>query len=183
MGSCTSQSSNDVIQLQTVKPKLGNKPLVRPDSSSKQQNKISDTDPESYNIMISYCWTNKEVCHALADRLISDKIKVWIDRDKMSGDIYASMADAVDNSDCILLCISESYFNSVNCQREARYAADRHRLIIPIKVTPKYEPVKWLGLIIAGKLYFNLSVSYDSFESNYAKIKEEAVGTFNKNFI
>jgi hypothetical protein len=129
--------------------------------------------------MISYAWKDKEVCHALADRLIGDKIKVWIDRDKMSGDIYASMADAVDNSDCILLCISESYFNSVNCQREARYAADRHRPIIPIKVTPKYEPVKWLGLIIAGKLYFKISVSYDSFESNYTKIKEEAVYTLN----
>ena len=164
MGNCSGSSKT----VNAVIPSITN--------SNNQSLKLQISSNYSYNVMISYCWANKDVCHLLADRLIENNFRVWIDRDKINGDIYSSMADAIDNSDCIILCISEPYFESVNCQREARYAADRNRPIIPIIVSEKYKPEKWLALIIAGKLYYKLDHNAQfSFDRTYDKIKEEVV--------
>ena len=49
---------------------------------------------------------------------------------------------------------------SANCRREASYANDLKKPIIPIIMEQDYKPDGswgWLGLIIAGKLYYNLS--------------------------
>lgn len=137
--------------------------------------KIENFAEKHFNIMISYCWDDKALCHRIADRLMDDKFTVWIDRDEMSGDVYSAMASAIDSSDCILLCISESYFNSSNCQKEARYASDKRKTIIPIKVESKYKTEGWLSFIIAGKLYFRISQSENEFNMAYEKITQEIV--------
>lgn len=168
MGQCHSEKSikTSPVQADLHGPTKGKKSL--PASSS-------TVERENYNIMISYCWDDKILCHTVADRFVEDGLHIWIDRDKMTGDLYTAMANAIDRSDIILLCISESYFHSQNCQKEARYAADRNKVIIPIIVTPKYTPKEWLRFIIAGKLYFRLAGSETQFNTTYDKLLKEIV--------
>lgn len=50
------------------------------------------------------------------------------------------------------------YKESANCRREASYANDLKKPIVPIIMEQDYKADGtwgWLGLIIAGKLYYN----------------------------
>ncbi|CAF5111034.1 unnamed protein product, partial [Rotaria sp. Silwood1] len=44
-----------------------------------------DKDSIQYDIMISYCWAQKDLCHKINDRLEQHGYKVWLDRDEMRG--------------------------------------------------------------------------------------------------
>lgn len=60
---------------------------------------------ELFDAMISYCWANKELGHALADELIASGLKVWIDRSEMRGNVFEAMADGVKKSKvCVCVC-------------------------------------------------------------------------------
>jgi hypothetical protein len=41
---------------------------------------------------------------------------VWIDQDKISGDVFNSMANAVENSFVVLMAINEQYYQSRYCR-------------------------------------------------------------------
>ncbi|CAF1021033.1 unnamed protein product [Didymodactylos carnosus] len=122
MGNCLNRSRMVVVASTTTTLKSLNNKQLQSDliSSQKSQNHSPSTQQkigknelinnvtslDHYNVMISYCHANRKICHHLADRLIDLGFHVWIDRDKMSGDLYSAMADAIDTSDC-----SEHNFN------------------------------------------------------------------------
>ena len=55
------------------------------------------------------------------------------------------MAEAVENSAAVLVCMSAKYKDSPYCRMEAGYAYKLNKPLIPIRVQPKYEPDGWLG--------------------------------------
>ena len=84
------------------------------------------------HIMISYCWTQKELVRALATFLRENHgYDVWTDElgsqvcGKMAGRTDAKMAEAVEKSHTVLVFVSREYNASVNCQKEAEYAHQR----------------------------------------------------------
>jgi len=64
-----------------------------------------------------------------------------------------AMADAVENTDFVILCMSDSYKRSVYCQAEAEYAFRCKRRLLPIVVRQGYRADGWLGLIIGSRIY------------------------------
>ena len=75
-----------------------------------------------YDIMISYSHSDKQLCHLIHEKLSKDGFRVWIDRDQMHGGTMVAMADAIENSNIVLICMSDAYKQSVYCQSEAHYA-------------------------------------------------------------
>ncbi len=51
-------------------------------------------------------------------------------------------ANAVENSYCVLMCVTEKYRSSINCQAEAQYAFRIKKPIIPLIMQQGYENVK-----------------------------------------
>jgi len=64
-----------------------------------------------------------------------------------------AMADAVENAEFVILCMSDSYKRSVYCQAEAEYAFHCKRHLLPIVVRQGYRADGWLGLIIGSRIY------------------------------
>ena len=64
-----------------------------------------------------------------------------------------AMADAVENSEFIMMCMSDSYKRSVYCQAEAEYAFRCKRHLLPVIVRQGYRADGWLGLIIGSRIY------------------------------
>ncbi len=64
-------------------------------------------------------------------------------------------ANAVDNAQFILMCMSETYKRSANCQSEAEYAFNRKKHIVPLKLKTEYTPDGWLGFILGTRLYID----------------------------
>ncbi|CAK8687423.1 unnamed protein product [Clavelina lepadiformis] len=131
-----------------------------------------DDNKGNQHIMISYNWNDsKNLAHKISDELSAAGYKVWIDKDKMIGDIYDRMYEAVDNAYLVLMFLSEKYKLSENCRREGKLAADKGKRIIPIITQAFYKMEGWTALLVSGKLYYDFSK--ESFEDNFDKLIKE----------
>ncbi|XP_041466411.1 uncharacterized protein LOC121416945 [Lytechinus variegatus] len=130
--------------------------VTTPKTSTASQTPSTTTEKPSQHIMISYRWEqpSKSVMSEIKNQLKSKGYNVWMDEDKMSGDIIEKMANAVENSYLILACITEGYQESKNCRTEATYAYDCNKRIVPVKVNELFKARGWLGGITAGKIYY-----------------------------
>ncbi|XP_072016277.1 uncharacterized protein [Amphiura filiformis] len=106
------------------------------------------------HVMISYQWDSQKRMIKLRDKLKEAGYNVWMDINHMVGDTLACMADAVENADAILMCVSKRYQNSRNCKKEAEYAFQKDKVIIPLKVEKDFQPTGWLGLLMGTALYY-----------------------------
>ena len=103
-------------------------PLLTPTAPSSSSGQPSD----KRHIMMSYCWANDaNPAHVktLADYLRSKYgYDVWQDTDgsticgKMSGGTDDKMAEAVEKSAFVIICVSKAYPNRPNCEQEAKFA-------------------------------------------------------------
>jgi hypothetical protein len=127
-------------------------------------------DTVRYDIMISYAHAQNEFAHKLLKYLRHDGFRVWIDS-MASHDVHSSVANAVKNSEIILICMSTEYNNSSSCRLECQYAVQLNRRIIPIRVQQKFRADGWLSLITADLLFVDFSRRY--FNDNYKYLKEK----------
>ncbi|CAF1469918.1 unnamed protein product, partial [Rotaria sordida] len=146
--------------------------LENEEKTMKNNNNNEQRNKDAYDLMISYSWNDMDLAHKISDYLTANKhYNVWIDRDKMHGSIIDSMASAIESSNTILMCMSETYKRSENCKAEAEYARKRKRRIIPLMMREKYDPDGWLGFICGQKLYIDFTKS--EFETAMSKLTAE----------
>ncbi len=72
-------------------------------------------------------------------------------------DTFDRMAEAIENSYVVLMCVSPHYEASVNCKLEAEYIFQKKVPFIPLMMVPGYHPRGWLGLMLGQRLYYNFS--------------------------
>ncbi|XP_072020800.1 uncharacterized protein [Amphiura filiformis] len=170
----TGSSSQSAAYTSHYPPPSYEEAISEPDTAS--------TDPAASQsvpqIMISYQWNSQSRAVQIRDRLVAAGFKVWMDVTNMRGDILTAMADAVQNSDVILICMTESYKDSQNCRSEASYAYKLKKKIIPLLVE-KDTPDGWLGLLQGMDLYYSFH-SDDQLKKNMGQLLKaigESVGT------
>ena len=92
------------------------------------------------HIMLSYCWNNKakpQLVQALGEELRKMNYEVWRDVEgsallgPMSGSTDDIMAEAVEKSYMVVICVSKEYKNSSNCRMEANYSNQRRKQSMP----------------------------------------------------
>jgi len=130
--------------------------------------------------MISYNHKQSKRALQIRDYLQKEgKLKVWIDVEEMSGNIFKRMAEAVINSKIIIFCCSQDYEASDNCRREYEYAAKKKKPIIPIFVEDKFEAreADSLDIILGMKLYYKVEEEPD-FKKNMPKILQSVYHKF-----
>ena len=124
------------------------------------------------HIMISYNSASRELCLNIKTKLENFGYRVWIDVVNMHGSSIDAMAQAVENSMCVLMCVTEKYRQSNPCQCEAKYAFNLKKNIIPLIMQKGYGQMKgWLGFIMGDKIFVDFS-KYE-FEVCIKKLKNE----------
>ena len=145
--------------------------LENEDEFKKQETTTATNKNDQFDIMISYSWNDKPLVHNIYKYLTKEyNYRIWLDENQMTGSLCQAMAQAVEKSKFILMCMSETYKGSENCRNEAEYARDRKKTIIPL-VIKKVERDGWLGFISAGKMYIDF-VKQD-FEKAVHALKDE----------
>jgi len=119
------------------------------------QNQKQNRNEKKGQVMISYCWAQKEQARRVANYLKSKNIVVWIDIEKMEGSILEKMAEAVEESSVILIFLSSKYKVSQACRTEAEYAYKLKKEIVYIMTEENYKPRGWLGALLGNNLYYN----------------------------
>ena len=97
------------------------------------------------HVMISYNRDSRDLCLKIKSELEKLNYKVWIDVEAISGSSLESMSNAIENSFCVLMCMTEKYKQSSNCRAEAEYAFQLNKPIVPLIMQANYKPDGWLG--------------------------------------
>jgi hypothetical protein len=117
----------------------------------------SNNCQDSFDIMISYSHKDKELCKQIYDELVKSNYRVWIDFDQMHGNVMDAMAQAIECSHTIIICMSEEYRKSNYCRAEAHYAFQRQRKIVPVLLQKRYKPDGWLLFLIGQLLHVDFN--------------------------
>jgi hypothetical protein len=125
--------------------------------SSHLDRSISEEDEKMFDIMISYSHKDKILCKQLYDELIKAGYRVWIDFDQMHGNVMDAMAQAIERSHTILICMSDQYRRSNYGRAEAYYAFQRQLKIVPVLVQKHYKPDGWLLFLVGQLLYVDFT--------------------------
>ncbi|CAF3330554.1 unnamed protein product [Rotaria socialis] len=133
------------------------------------------TTENTFDIMISYSHKEKVLCKKIYDELIKAGYRVWIDFDQMHGNVMDAMAQAIEQSNTVIMCMSEQYRKSNYCRAEAQYAFQCERKIVPILLQKQYKPDGWLSFMIGQLLYvdFNKYEFSRAMEMLYKELKAE----------
>ena len=106
--------------------------LEKDQRKNKTTSKKESKDEKDQHIMISYNRESRELCLQIKQKLEEMGNRTWIDVDDMRGSTLDAMANAIDNARCVLMCVTEKYRQSINCQAEAEYAFKNEKKIIPV---------------------------------------------------
>jgi hypothetical protein len=98
------------------------------------------------HIMISYNSKSRDTCLNIKEQLEKLNHQVWIDVENIHGSSLEAMADAIEESTIVLMCMTEKYKQSVNCRAEAEYAFQCKRPIIPLIMQKDYMPDGWYNI-------------------------------------
>jgi hypothetical protein len=112
---------------------------------------------KTFDIMISYSHQEKTLCQQIYDELIRSGYRVWIDFDQMHGNIMDAMAQAIEQSHTVIICMSEQYRKSNYCRAEAHYAFQCQRKIVPVLLQKHYKPDGWLLFLMGQLLYVDFN--------------------------
>lgn len=132
---------------------------------------VAVSEKSAYDIMISYSHKDKDLSFQLYDRLKQDGFQVWIDRDQMFGTPLEAMSNAIEKSEFVLVCMSDSYKQSGYCKMEAYYALERQCSIIPLVMKAHYRPDGWLGIYVTGRM--RIDFPKYGFDDGYSKLRNE----------
>jgi len=142
--------------------------------TSIQKLKQEKKEPETGigHVMISYNRDSRALCLKVKTALEESGYKVWMDTVNMHGDSLEAMAQAVENASVILMCVTEKYRASANCQGEAQYSFRCGKNIVPCIMQQGYESVGgWLGFIMGGKIFVHF-MKYD-FDECMRRLRSE----------
>ncbi|XP_030846520.1 uncharacterized protein LOC115926145 [Strongylocentrotus purpuratus] len=120
---------------------------------SSVKNEVSSGHVEGH-IMISYQHASQERMLQVKCHLEESGYNVWMDVDKMKGDILDSMAKAVQRASVVLVCMSHKFKESQHCRTEATYAYTLKKDIIPLMLQDQFTPEDWLGALMGMKKYY-----------------------------
>ncbi|XP_054770490.2 uncharacterized protein LOC129278315 [Lytechinus pictus] len=109
---------------------------------------------EEGHIMISYQHASQDRMLMVKSYLEEQGYNVWMDVDKMKGDILDSMAKAVQRAEVVLVCMSHRFKESQHCRTEATYAYTLNKAIIPLMLQDGFAPEDWLGALMGMKRYY-----------------------------
>jgi len=81
------------------------------------------------------------------------------------------IAEAIENSELVIICMSDSYKRDNHCQAQAEYALISKRILLPLVVHDGYKPDGWLNSIISNNNYIDIG-KYDFKMASELLLKE-----------
>jgi hypothetical protein len=153
------------------------------DSSMEEKNKVetklsakseAKSSVTGEHVMISYNTASRPLCLRIKEKLESFGLKVWIEVNDIHGSSLDSMSGAVEQSFCVLMCVTEKYRQSIYCQAEANYAFRRNKHIIPCIMQTGFEDVTgWLGIIMGTSIFGDVNFTKYDFDECIRRLKSE----------
>ncbi|CAF4364153.1 unnamed protein product [Rotaria sp. Silwood2] len=122
------------------------------------QQLASDTGDEKPMIMISYAHANDQFCDKILAEIERkrDLCRIWIDRYYLASneDLWEKIARGIKQSKVVVCLLSQKYYDSKSCRKEATFAIKRNKSIIPVYIGEPGD-CDWLEPEIIKSTTFN----------------------------
>ena len=132
-------------------------------SASSSSIEVPLPNGKEFHVFVGHAWGKEDANHKRALKLATELenvgLKVWIDAEKLEGDVEKQIGDGLRKSMFYLACIQEDYIQKVEvdkegvdwCQHEWRTAFQSHgvKRTIPVVMSPTcLDPKQWTeGLV------------------------------------
>jgi hypothetical protein len=127
------------------------------DASQILQTSISGSIAVNKHIMISYNKYSRDLCMRIKNALEAAGFSIWIDVEDIHGSSLESMSQAIEDSELVLICMSQKYKESLNCRAEAEYVFQMQKPFIPLIMESGYKPSGWLGILLGSRIYVDFT--------------------------
>ena len=134
---------------------------------------VASSSGKSQHVMLSYAWSaSKARVTELQRQLMGHGYDVWRDETGssvlggMSGNTDEVMAEAIETSAAIIVCVSSPYKESANCRMEGKYASARSKKgkvqLVFVMMDSEYTTVSetsvdgWLAFMVGDSLWYPL---------------------------
>jgi len=121
-------------------------------------------------VMISYSWSQQDRMRQLSAYLQNLGFMVWLDVEQMEGSVLEKMAEAVEESDAIIIGFSSAYKDSQACRTEAEYAYRLKKPLIFVAAEEGYSAKGWLGALLGNILWYSPWTNAAGFENGCAGV-------------
>jgi hypothetical protein len=104
----------------------------------------------AHDVFISHAHKDKQIAHAICERLESAQVRCWIaQRDMSAGEDWTEATrNAIGSSQLMVLLLSENASAAVHLEREMAHAFYTRRIIIPLRLSdtlPRRDFLFYLG--------------------------------------
>jgi hypothetical protein len=93
--------------------------------------------------------TDSYAADSIKQALIERRIRVY--QPRKDGNINSAIANGIENAAVVLVFASSSLQHSKNGSKILNYADQRKTPILHIKHIPNFQPIEWLGAILAAQ--------------------------------
>ena len=122
-----------------------------------------------YDLLLISSPVDREICQRLVEHFRGENCRISFDHQEMK---MLDKVELIDQSESIVICMSEALKQDPICRCEASYVFENHPHFIPLIVSPTYRPTTgWLNTLINGKVYIDC-VKLD-FDLAMKKLKSE----------
>ncbi|CAF3163547.1 unnamed protein product [Rotaria sp. Silwood2] len=116
-----------------------------------------------YNVVVSYSQNDKRKCQRLINRLSEEGFSIGTTEEQVD------LCSQMDKCDCIILCISENYYENDLCRDEAKYAFQTNKKVFLVKIQ-SCPILGWDNNLFEGKLFFHSYGSNYYFDLEYGRL-------------
>ncbi|KAI9316134.1 hypothetical protein DFJ73DRAFT_375406 [Zopfochytrium polystomum] len=108
-----------------------------------------------YDCFLSYQWGSKDTVKKIFEDLTKKHgLDVWFDENNMSGSINQAMAEGIDSSKVFVPVLTLAFQKSDNCLEEIRYAKDRKKPKVPVRLLEQGEDAQGEVFVITASLLY-----------------------------
>ena len=141
-------------------------------------------------------YNNHEIVSKVNRELQSYGLKTWFDEERMRGSIQKMMADGIEQSDVVVVFITQTYIDKVNegdakdnCNFEFGMATRRlgTKCMIPVCMEKRLQnPNSWTGIVggcLGGNLYVDMTDHFkeETFKQKCAELRNMILDTIGEN--
>ena len=105
--------------------------------------------------LISDHWTERQTVRLIQLDQLKNHWNLY--KGGLQGHVIDGMAEAVENCEFMIVCVSQAYFDSKNCKKEIEYADDLGKTLIVVKLDPNLNLAGHgsFSMILSKQLYVN----------------------------
>lgn len=139
----------------------------------------SDHMNYQYDVMMSYNNKDSELVRKIHEKLIQENFKVWMRKESMHSCAMEHMAEGIEQSKFVIMCVSSSYMKSLSCKSEASYAQSLKKEIVLLKIQTDLIYDSWL--ITLTKDSSDIDFEKKTFEEAYKELSTKIESSRNSN--